>query len=554
MTAMTTKSTAAPRAGAPTCTPCSRTSPRVPISQPAAAVTQNSVSVVRRTGTPSCRAAFRAPPLAKTALPNRVRQRAQVATAVSASHHSSDTRNRPSPSCSVDANTASAVAHPGLPSSPVTRADPVTASTPACGVPCRTRYVARVTRKLGSPVFTTRNPLTRPTSTATARDASRATQVFQPARSISKAVTSDVATAVTPIDRSNWPAMSSRATATPPMPSRAAGSRTLARPPEVRSCGAWIPKNTTTTTRPSSAGRLGRASARPISRRPRGSSAGDAPSVGRRSLITGTAARWGCRTSAAGPPRRTRCGPVSLTRTPGAGPATSRFEQPPHPVVGVPRPAGDRAGVGDAVAHDPGGIRRGLQGPAAGLPGGPERLQHHGHADGVDRAPVGADVDPGDLAVGHLDVVVMGLQTEPAAQRPAPVAGRLDPAVVQQDAPVVVPDQAQLAALTGADADVAGQAERVLVAGRLPGDRNGGGTLGLEQHGEDGGERRHRAADGDGLGVPGRCDVLRPGCPARFQTAEIQTHRRHADTLPPDPAGNRRPACSTRRPRTRCRL
>ena len=58
------------------------------------------------TGTPSCRAAVRAPPLAKTALPKRVRHSAQVATAVSPSHHSRDTRNRASPSCRVEPKTA----------------------------------------------------------------------------------------------------------------------------------------------------------------------------------------------------------------------------------------------------------------------------------------------------------------------------------------------------------------------------------------------------------------------------------------------------------------
>jgi hypothetical protein len=70
MTAISRKSIAVVRPGPPTCTPPMRISPNVPISQPAVAVRQNSPSVVRRTGTPSWRAALRAPPLAKTALPN----------------------------------------------------------------------------------------------------------------------------------------------------------------------------------------------------------------------------------------------------------------------------------------------------------------------------------------------------------------------------------------------------------------------------------------------------------------------------------------------------
>ena len=48
-----------------------------------------------------------------------------------------------------------------------------------------------------------------------------------------------------------------------------------------------IPKTATTATRPTSAGRLGRASARPTSRRPRESSTG-VRTVDRRSVVTGT--------------------------------------------------------------------------------------------------------------------------------------------------------------------------------------------------------------------------------------------------------------------------
>ena len=227
MTAMTMKSTAAPRPGAPTWTPLEPDQPEACRSaSPAAAVRQNSVSVVRRTGTPSWRAARRAPPLAKTALPNRVRHSAQVARPVSASHHSSETRNRPSPSCSGRAehrdgrrpSRARRRARSPAPSRRAPRRRPATS-------PCRTRNVASVTRKLGSPVLTTRKPLTSAHQQrgGQRRRAGRAS-VFQPACSISSAVTSELATATTPMERSNWPAMSSRATATPPMPSSAAAS------------------------------------------------------------------------------------------------------------------------------------------------------------------------------------------------------------------------------------------------------------------------------------------------------------------------------------------
>ena len=45
------------------------------------------------------------------------------------------------------------------------------------------------------------------------------------------------------------------------------------------------------------------------------------------------------------------------------GSGASRVEQPAHPVVGVPGPAGDRARVGHAVAHDPGRVAGHLQRP-----------------------------------------------------------------------------------------------------------------------------------------------------------------------------------------------
>src|SRR5829696_940609 len=575
MTAISRKSIPVPSPGPPTCTPPIRISPRVPISQPADALRQNRPSVVRRTGTPSWRAARRAPPLAKTALPNRVRHSAHVATAVRPSHHSSETRNRPSPSCTVDPNTASAEAQPGASSRPVTRTDPASVCASACDDPCSTRNVARVTRKLGSPVLTTRTPLTTPTARATPRDASSAGHVSQPALAISSAVTSELAVARTPTERSNCPAMSSRATATAPMPSSAAASRTLATPPQVSNSGASSPKKTTTPTSPTRAGRLGRASARPASRRPRVMPTGD-PSVGRRSLITGTLAaeaggRSGRGTTAAGPPRRAGRSPVSPTHLAAtrrtavrARARGSRVEAPAYPVVGVPRPATDRPRVGNPVPHDAGRVRGHLHGPAARLPGGSQRLGHHGHPDRVHGLPVGAHVDPGDLAVGHLAVVVVGLQAQPPAQRPPSVALGLDAAVVQQHPAVVVADQTQFAGLSRADPDVAGQRDRRLVGRRLPGHRDQRRPFGLEQALEHGGERGHRTPDHHRVGVRDVRDVPRPGGRAGLQTAEIQLHGSHADTLSSDPPhrpqvsrippGAEQPPQLSRRTRTRCRL
>src|SRR5215213_7934155 len=236
------------------------------------------------------------------------------------------------------------------------------------------------------------------------------------------------------------------------MPSSAAESRMVASPPVENSAGACTPKTTPTTTSTTSAGRLGRASARTSSRWLRDGPTG-APSVGRRSAITGTpdggaGTRSGHRTTAAGTSsaggrplsvhdapgarqgpgttcwRATLRGPAPGPRDVGGGVSLSSGLQPPaDAVVGVPGPAVDGPGVGHSVPDDARRVGGDLDRPAAGLPGGPQRLGHDGDADGVHRAPVRADVDPGDLAVGHLDVVVVGLQAEPPAQRPAPLTG-----------------------------------------------------------------------------------------------------------------------------------
>src|SRR3712207_6008366 len=98
------------------------------MSQPAVAVRQNRAIVVRRTGTPSSRAAVRAPPLAKTELPNLVRHSAQLASPVAVAHHSTDTWKRPPAISADDPNSAAADPQPGVSSRPVTWVEPVTAS------------------------------------------------------------------------------------------------------------------------------------------------------------------------------------------------------------------------------------------------------------------------------------------------------------------------------------------------------------------------------------------------------------------------------------------
>ena len=122
--------------------------------------------------------------------------------------------------------------------------------------------------------------------------------------------------------------------------------------------------------------------------------------------------------------------------------------------------------------------------------------EHHRHPDRVDGLPVGTDVDAGDLAVGDLDVVVVRLQAQPAAQGPAAVAGGLDPAVVQQHAAVVVPDQARGSRCSPVPMprSRASPTESLSSAGSQA-TGHLGGAAGLEQDGEHRRQRRHRPAD-----------------------------------------------------------
>src|SRR4051794_29943743 len=541
MTATTMNSIPVPSPGE-TCTPPSRTRPSVPSSQPAAAVAKNSVTVVARTGTPSSRAAVRAPPVANTALPKRVRHSTHAATAVTPSHHSSEIRNRPSPICTVEPKTASADPHPEARARPSIRADPVTVCGPADRTPCRTRNVARVTRKLGRTVLTTSSPLTTTTSSAQASETTSAGQVPHPACPMSSAATRELATETTPTERSNWPAISSSATATPPMPSSEATSRTLARPPAVSSSGACRPKNRTTATSPTSAARLGRASALASSRRPAGTVAGAGPNAGTWSVVTGAAGRSGDGTSAAGPPEADRVRSSVHDARPGRDDRRSRLQAPADPVVGVPGPAGHLPGIGDPVADHPGRVAGHLHGPALRPAHRAQRKGHHPDGDRVHRRPVRADVEPGQRPVGDLQVVVVGLQTQPAAERAPAVGPRLDPAVVQQHAAVVVPDERQLPLHAGADAERAGQAGRGVVAGGFPGDRHLGGAAGLQQRGEHAAQRRDRPANQD----PGaRRRPRDPGAEGRragVPTPPGHPHHGAAGTLPP--ASRARPVSS----------
>ncbi len=80
--------------------------------------------------------------------------------------------------------------------------------------PRSTKKVPRVTMKLGSPVFTTRNPLMKPIARAMTREATTATQTFTPQWVIMMPVIRPVVPVIAPAERSNSPPIMSSATAT----------------------------------------------------------------------------------------------------------------------------------------------------------------------------------------------------------------------------------------------------------------------------------------------------------------------------------------------------
>ncbi|CAM5278793.1 hypothetical protein SALBM217S_03734 [Streptomyces griseoloalbus] len=111
------------------------------------------------------------PPTAKIQLPYLVRSRTQVASAAKTSHQITVIFTWTPPTSKLEAKTALAWSKPSMSAMLSVATLPVTSLVTARLTPWRIRKVPRVTRKLGSPVLTSIQPLKKPT----ARDTTRAT-------------------------------------------------------------------------------------------------------------------------------------------------------------------------------------------------------------------------------------------------------------------------------------------------------------------------------------------------------------------------------------------
>ncbi len=129
----------------------------------------NRVILVNRTGTPTARALSWSPPTAKTQLPYLVRSSTQVARAAKSSHHTTVIFTWTPPTSKEDAKIFFAWPKPSMSLTSSVATLPVTSLVTARLTPWRMRKVPRVTRKLGSPVRTTIQPLKAPTASETTR-------------------------------------------------------------------------------------------------------------------------------------------------------------------------------------------------------------------------------------------------------------------------------------------------------------------------------------------------------------------------------------------------
>ena len=237
--------------------------------------------------------------------------------------------------------------------------------------------MARVTRKLGSPVLTTSTPLTTPiSSAASSRRRAPARCPSRPRRSA--APRAGRSRPPPPRWRSRTPRRSAAARRRPRR-SRAGGDVEHAGEP-TRGQQVRHEQPEQDDGDDQAAQRRGaRTGERPV-QQPAARGPPAPPSRSRRrrrrSPVRAPRARTADgRVSAARPPRRVGV-PVSTTRrVRGSRRSGSGVQAPPDAVVGVPGPALHGAAEGDAIADDPCGVAGDLQRAAHGAPGRPQRLQ-----------------------------------------------------------------------------------------------------------------------------------------------------------------------------------
>src|SRR5689334_9541929 len=150
----------------------------MPVTQHRNPTAMNKPNFTRSTGTPTARELGAEPPAAKIQLPIWVRSNTQVPTTTNRIHHSNVIRTCTPPIENDDANTFCAELNPSMVDTSLVPTFPVISLVTARFSPRSMKNVPSVTRKLGIPVFTTRYPLMKPTSSATTSETSTPTHMF----------------------------------------------------------------------------------------------------------------------------------------------------------------------------------------------------------------------------------------------------------------------------------------------------------------------------------------------------------------------------------------
>src|SRR3954468_16988567 len=162
------------------------------------------------------------------------------------------------PILKFEAKTACALSNPSMSLIELDETPPATIRVTARFTPWRTKNVPRVTRKLGSPVMWSSQPLNAPIARETTSAISTPTQTLRlKYQAVRAAVSPEVVTA-TPADRSNSPPIMSSATATAMMPIVDEPYRIVPMLLALRNAGATARKSTATAMAPISAPTSGR--------------------------------------------------------------------------------------------------------------------------------------------------------------------------------------------------------------------------------------------------------------------------------------------------------
>src|SRR4051794_11543648 len=156
----------------PDCTVLNANRMCMPGNQARKPTAMNRPIFTRATGTPTARELGDDPPTAKIQLPMWVRSSTQVPMMTNRIHQSRVTRIETPPTENDDANTFCAELKPSMFDTSLVATLPVIERVSARFSPRSMKNVPSVTRKLGIPVFTTSNPLMKPTTSATTSETS----------------------------------------------------------------------------------------------------------------------------------------------------------------------------------------------------------------------------------------------------------------------------------------------------------------------------------------------------------------------------------------------